>query len=198
MKISKVVLYGINADPPHHGHLKVALEVQKALGHDTLIVVTPTGKHPHNKPQTASFSDRLNMTKLLFQGHSNIVVDDFEGHSQKESYTLETLQYLHGKYKASSYLFIMATDVLNHFFSWHQPKAVLALATPIVVPRKGCDLDLANFEKLKNLTPVLLIDFDGIEISSTQIRQDLHKGRFPDGLPVSIKRYIQAKRLYNI
>lgn len=197
MKISKVVLYGINADPPHNGHLKVALEVQKALGQETLIVVMPTGIHPHNKPQCASFSDRLYMTQLLFQGYSHIVVDDFEGRSQKAAYTLETLQYLHGKYKATSYSFIMATDVLNHFFSWHKPQAILSLATPIVVPRKGFDLDLAVFEKLKNFTPVLFIDFEGIKISSTEIRQDLNKGHFPDELPASIKSYIQEKRLYN-
>jgi nicotinate-nucleotide adenylyltransferase len=196
MKFSKVVLFGINADPPHEGHLKVALEVQKTLGEGTLIVVMPTGLHPHGKEQKASFMDRLNLTKLLFQGYNHIIVDDFEGALNEKAYTLDTLKYLLAKYQMKSFYFVMSTDVANHFFSWHKPDEVLSLAIPIVVGRKGYNLDSDVLEKLQKCSKPIFINKDIPDVSSTSLRKLIQEGKQVAYLPKPCFDYIQKQHLY--
>lgn len=193
----KVVLFGINADPPHEGHLKIVQEVQKILGPEALFIIMPTGPHPHHKTQYACFEDRLHMTKLLFEGYHNMIVDDFEGHQKHLAYTLDTLKYLYAKYKASQYYFIIATDVANHFFSWHEPTQVLCLATPIIIPRKGYSLNHEVLEKMQAINKPLCLEDSIPEISSTEIRQILSLNKACKNMPGSILNYIDQKNLYS-
>lgn len=197
MSHSKVVLFGINADPPHYGHLKVVLETKKFFGDQALLIIVPAGIHPHNKKQYACFNDRVHMTKLLFQGYSHVVVDDYEGHIKGPSYTLDTLKYIHDKYRASSYYFIIATDVANDFFSWHKPEEILALANPIIISRKGYDCDIQVQEKLKKWSHPIFLNVDIPDISSTAIRTMNLLIPSAEELPESIKTYIQEKKLYS-
>lgn len=196
MSLSKVVLFGINADPPHEGHLSIVQKLQKLLGPQALFIIMPTGLHPDHKTQYASFEDRLNMTKLLFCGFHNVIVDDFEGHRDKLAYTLDTLKYLYAKYKAASYYFIMATDVVNHFFSWHEPDQVLALANPIIIPRQGYSLNKDVLEKIEAVSKPVYVDETIPDICSTEIRKHVHLHQTCQNIPLSVLEYIQQKNLY--
>lgn len=197
MKISRAVLYGINADPPHLGHLKLVRELQKKMGSDTTIIVIPAGIHPFNKIQHACFEDRLNMTKLNFRDVSHVIVDDIEGRNEKPCYTLDTLMYIRSKYKADEYYFVLASDVANHFFSWHKPLAVLGAAIPIIVTRKGYYLISEVKEQFEKLSQPMFLDLDIPEISSTQIRDRIHKNEVAHDLNCDVSQYIIDHRLYS-
>ncbi len=193
----KLVLFGLNADPPHLGHLKVINEVKKHFDPQALFVVVPSGIHPHQKKQNASFNDRLQMTKLLFQGCEHVIVDNYEGHVQKTSYTLDTLKYLHAKYKTHELYFIIATDVANLFYSWYEPNHILALAIPIIVTRQGHPLNPQFLKHLQDDTRPLVLKTDSLDVSSTKIRQQIKNNQVPDSLSNNVWTYIQEKGLYH-
>jgi len=196
MKTEKLVFFGINADPPHLGHLHVLNEVEKSLGPETLFVVMPTGDHPQNKPQMAAKKDRLAMTQRLFSGYKHVRVDDFEILKHGPSYTLDSLIYLKGHYPHKDLYFIMAVDVANHFFSWHEPLKICQIAIPIIISRPGYHLDEQVKMKLEKLTHILILKNESLDISSTNIRHDLKMKKNSKDLSPSVLEYIHNHHLY--
>lgn len=192
-----IVLFGINADPPHIGHLACVQAVLKLLGPNTKIIVVPSGNHPTNKLQHASFDARYAMCKILFSGLEHVSVDDYEGHYSGPSYTLNTLMHLHSLDKEAAFYFMMSSDVANTFFSWHQPLKILALARPIITSRIGYQLNPTVVEKISSINNPLIVSIDPIEESSTQIREMLAQSLRPNGLTSEVYNYIINNNIYN-
>jgi nicotinate-nucleotide adenylyltransferase len=188
----KIVLFGLNADPPHLGHLQVVYEVEKQLGPETLFVVMPTGNHPLDKPQVASNTHRLAMTQLLFMGSKRVMVDDFELNKVTKSYTLDSLIHLKTKYPHSQLYFIIATDVANNFFSWHEPIKILSIADPIVVSRVGFELNPEVKEEFYKKSHPVILETHSLPISSSEIRQK----RVLEHLSSEVKKYVEDHNLY--
>src|SRR5208283_3810372 len=92
----RVAFFGGSFDPPHLGHLAVARAAQRALGLDT-VLFAPVGAQPL-KPvgATASFDDRVAMTKLAIAGEPGFAISlaDAPKASGVPNYTLETLENL--------------------------------------------------------------------------------------------------------
>jgi len=197
----KLILYGLNADPPHLGHLRVIEELQKKLCPQDFFIVMPTGQHPSGKSQNASRHDRFVMTQLLFRDLKNIAVDDFEIMRDKPAYTVETLQYLASRYPERELFFVMACDVANQFFSWHEPEQILDTARPIIVSRSDTEFSDRVLAQIKNKVEPLVIPIKGLDISSTQIRSAL-KASYQDpwvppfGLSDEVLDYIEQHQLY--
>jgi len=63
-EVPRIAFFGGSFDPPHCGHLTIALAAQSALALDT-VLFAPVGAQPL-KPDgsTASFEDRVAMTRL--------------------------------------------------------------------------------------------------------------------------------------
>ncbi len=59
-------------DPPHSGHLHIALVAMNEASLDKIIVI-PNFDAPH-KPNATDSSHRLLMTSLAFADHKNIIV----------------------------------------------------------------------------------------------------------------------------
>src|ERR1700722_18781834 len=89
----RIAFFGGSFDPPHCGHLAVARAAQSALALDT-VLFAPVGAQPL-KPQgsTASFEDRVAMTRLAIAGEAGFAVSPIEAPkpSAFPNYTLETL-----------------------------------------------------------------------------------------------------------
>lgn len=65
MNQKKIVLFGLNADPPHLGHLQVVQELERLLGQGTQFVIMPTGEHPFEKSK-----QQTSTIDLLWQDYS--------------------------------------------------------------------------------------------------------------------------------
>jgi nicotinate-nucleotide adenylyltransferase len=192
----KIVLFGLNADPPHLGHLKVLHEVEKVLGLDTLFIIMPTGVHPVEKAQNATAPQRLAMAQLLFKGYDRALVDDYEIRKESRAYTLDTLIHLKAKYPHNRLYFIMATDVANHFFSWHESEKILAMASPIIVSRVGYTLDPhVRLELMKKSKP-LILETHSLPISSSDIREKIQGSLECKDISHDVKAYIEQHGLY--
>jgi len=142
----RVAFFGGSFDPPHLGHLGVAWAARAALGLDT-VLFAPVGAQPL-KPQgsTASFEDRLAMTRLAIAGEPGFAVSlaDAPKSSGAPNYTLETLIALRAELPPESTLYcLMGADAFAAFRHWHRAAEIPFVASLIVASRPGqrlCDL----------------------------------------------------------
>jgi nicotinate-nucleotide adenylyltransferase len=195
MTKKNLVLFGINADPPHLGHLEVILELKKRFDPNTKFFVMPAGIHPFAKNQVAKKEDRLEMTRLLFSNIPNVIVSDYEIHQEGTSYTLDTLKHLKKKNPECELYFVMAQDVANHFFAWKEPYEILSLATPIIVPRLGYVMESGLIDKFK-AHRLLILPIKTLDVSSTQIREEVKRKGVSSDLTEDVMTYIKEHRLY--
>ena len=88
----KIGIFGGTFAPVHNGHVKIAKSALDQLGLDKLIIM-PNGLPPH-KETTLNKYDRLNVTRLAFEGLPNTIVSDYEITQQGANYSYKTLQHL--------------------------------------------------------------------------------------------------------
>lgn len=196
MMKKKIVLFGLNADPPHLGHLEVVFEIEKILGPEAHVIVMPTGIHPFNKHQDVDAKHRLALTRILFKELHHVEVDDYEIMSHKICYTYETLVYLKSKFHGAMIYFVMSTESAEHFFKWHKALEILCLANPVIVKRTGFDLSLPFKHKLQALCTPIYSDSHIKDVSSTSIRHLLKLNRSPQELTCDQLSYIKENNLY--
>jgi nicotinate-nucleotide adenylyltransferase len=142
--VRRVAFFGGSFDPPHQGHLAVARAARMALGLDS-VLFAPVGVQPL-KPQgpTASFEDRLAMTRLAIAGEPGFAVSliDAPKPSDAPNYTLETLLRLRDELPAESALFcLMGADSFFGLRRWHCSAQIPFVAPLIVASRPGQPLD---------------------------------------------------------
>ncbi len=140
----RVAFFGGSFDPPHLGHLAVAQAAQIALGLDT-VLFAPVGAQPL-KPQgsTASFEDRLAMTRLAIAAHPGFALSlaDAPKSSPAPNYTFDSLLDLRAQLPAEGALFcLMGADSFAGFSRWHRAAEIPFLAPLIVASRPGELLD---------------------------------------------------------
>jgi len=138
--VRRVAFFGGSFDPPHLGHLGVARAASAALRLDT-VLFAPVGAQPL-KPNgsTASFEDRLAMTRLAIQDEPGFAVTmaDAPRPSGEPNYSLETLLALRRELGEESALFcLMGADSFSGFRGWHRAAEIPFAAPLIVASRPG-------------------------------------------------------------
>ena len=136
----RVAFFGGSFDPPHLGHLAVARAARAALGLDT-VLFAPVGAQPL-KPHgsTASFEDRLAMTRLAIAGEPGFAISlaDAPKPSGTPNYTLETLLGLRAELPPDGALFcLMGADSFAGLRRWHRSAEIPFVAPLIVASRPG-------------------------------------------------------------
>ena len=140
----RVAFFGGSFDPPHLGHLAVARAARTALGLDT-VLFAPVGVQPL-KPHgsTASFSDRLAMTRMAIAGEPGFAVSlaDASMPSGAPNFTLETLQNMRAQLPPDGALFcLMGADSFFGLRRWHRSAEIPFAAPLVVASRPGQRLD---------------------------------------------------------
>ena len=136
----RVAFFGGSFDPPHLGHLAVARAARTALRLDT-VLFAPVGTQPL-KPQgpTASFEDRLTMTRLAIEGEPgfSISLADAPDATGVPNYTIVTLLELRAELAPDSTLFcLMGADSFLGLSAWHRAAEIPFVAPLIVASRPG-------------------------------------------------------------
>jgi len=178
--VARVGILGGTFNPPHVAHLVCASEAVEQLALDR-VLLTPVATPPHKVMATdPGAGERLELCRLAVAGDERLGVCDLEVERGGPSFTVATLRELHERAPEDDLTFIVGGDIALGLPSWHEPEAVLGLATLAVAERSGAGRhDVA--ERLEQAFPgrasVRFFDMPRIDVSSSQIRRRVAEGR---------------------
>ncbi len=171
----RIGVFGGTFDPPHHGHLAIALEVRHQLRLDTVLLVV--ANDPWQKSAVGSVTPadlRLELTRAAIGEVEGIEVSTIEIERGGESYTADTLEALAAENPAAELFLIVGSDAAMGLDTWKRAADVCRAATTVVVDRGG-----RQGGRPPEGWPHRVVDVPALEISSSDLRT-----RFADGRPV--------------
>jgi nicotinate-nucleotide adenylyltransferase len=147
----RIALYGGSFDPPHSGHIGIAMAAVDRL-HLDRVLMAPVGRQPLKRDQPQSpFEDRMAMVQLACAGHPPLAASAIDAPRLDGgyNYTYDTLHLLRQTISADDELFcLVGADSLQTLHHWHRTAEALMLAQWIVAARPGFTL-----ETLEGLLP---------------------------------------------
>ena len=170
-------------NPPHKGHIKVVnYLLEKGIVDKVLIV--PTLNY-WNKQDLVDIKDRINM--LRFYESDNVIVDT---ENNQFIYTYELLNQLKKTHQEDELYLVIGADNLKDFDKWKNYQELLKNKI-IVMNRDNIDI-LKYLENLGKNNFIVLNDFPSINISSTEIRNNLNS----EYIDKKVLTYIKKHHLY--
>jgi len=205
-------VFGGTFNPVHYGHLRSALELVERLGLEQLRLM-PCAVPPHREAPACSATDRARMVELAVAGEGRLACDRRELRRQGSSYTIDSLIELREELgMRRSLCLVMGCDAVRNITSWHRWDELLDWAHIVVIARPGWLLPgeglvagWLSAHALKESGPmrrqpaggILVEELRPLDISSTEIRDMLSRGRSPRYLlPEPVLEYIYAHGLY--
>jgi len=135
----RVGIFGGTFDPPHRGHLQVALSACDELNLDRLLWI-PAGTPPHKQQSGLTESrHRVAMTACMADEDERFELELFEVSRGGVSYTVETLEHLSETHPDWTLVLIMGGDQWSSFETWVRPEAIRSLAEIAVYRRAGSE-----------------------------------------------------------
>ena len=202
----KIGIYGGTYNPPHLGHLAAARTAVDALKLDKLLLM-PAAVPPHKAlpENTPAQEHRLAMVEKLADAMDLpgvVEVSTLELEREGKSYTSETLEELRRRYPKAELWLLMGTDMFLTLHLWHDAKTILRLAKICAFGRTEQDGEAVFAPQREFLTreyhaDVVTITLPGlIDVSSTQLRDLLVRGKGREYLLPSVYGYILMNHLY--
>ena len=203
----KIGIYGGTFNPPHLGHMTAARAVFDLLQLDKLLLI-PAGLPPHKAMPAGSptSEQRLELTRLAAEQTGlgkNVEVLDMELRRSGKSYTVDTLAELKAQYPEDELWLLMGTDMFLTLQAWKSPEKILELAGIAAFGRTEEDTEelfSVQREYLQKTYPgcrIFTLTIPGvIDISSTELRDQLSKGMDAQLLPPAVYGYILRQGLY--
>ncbi|MBN4066903.1 nicotinate (nicotinamide) nucleotide adenylyltransferase [Simkania negevensis] len=200
MSREKVGLYGGTFDPIHFGHLNLAIEMMEAHRLNRLWFC-PAALSPH-KTETllTPAQHRLNMLRLALEQFPCCEILDSEITRDSPSYTVDTVRQCVNdpKNKDKEFYLILGEDCLACFDRWKNSEEIVSSVSLLIGSRgkrqQALKLGMENLDEAiaRGLTPM-----HNFEISSTDVRERLSKGRYCGHLvPAKVLDYICKNKLF--
>jgi nicotinate-nucleotide adenylyltransferase len=196
----RIGILGGTFNPPHLGHLVCAQEAYLQL-ELTRVILIPARIPPH-KPvdEEPGVGHRLEMCRLAIAGHEDqFAVSDIETRREGTSYTVDTLEVVHGDQPQTELFLIVGADVAIGFPTWREPERVLSLATLAVAQRPGTRREEVerSLREVPGGEAAEFFPMPEIGISSTMLRDRARASKPTTYLmPDAVRSYIDTHRLY--
>ncbi|HEX5711016.1 MAG TPA: nicotinate (nicotinamide) nucleotide adenylyltransferase [Sulfuricurvum sp.] len=130
----KLALFGGSFDPPHIGHVHVALKALETLEVDRLIIV-PAYRNPFKPSICADGAHRIHWLEQIFAPYPNIEISDYEINAGHSVFTIETVR--HYAATCDTLYLIIGADNLATLAQWHEYEALHSMVTFVVAARDG-------------------------------------------------------------
>lgn len=185
----KIGIYGGSFNPPHIAHLILAESLYEILQLDKVVFV-PSAVPPHKQnDDLLDAAQRLRLTQLAIGDNDRFEVSDIEIKRGGASYTIETIHALDKLYKNVTLYLIVGVDNLVTFHYWKDYRSILDGCTVIAMKRPGFETSRVQEDVLEKAE---IVDLPYLEISSTEIRRRIRKGKsirymVPDSVLQEIK-----------
>jgi len=174
----KIGLLGGTFDPPHIGHLLVAVEVRFRLGLDRMLMV-PNGD-PWQKRGTRAISPaevRMAMLHAAVEQIADVEVSDVEVRRPGNSYTVDTVEHLLHEDPGSSVTVVVGSDAARGLTTWERHRDLFRLVTVAVVRRPGDHGGAVAVDGAR----IVDVDVPALDVSSSELRR-----RVADGEPIDV------------
>ncbi|MCM1263064.1 MAG: nicotinate-nucleotide adenylyltransferase [Butyrivibrio sp.] len=199
--MKKTGIMGGTFNPIHIGHLIIAERAREQFNLDKVLFI-PCGI-PHLKEDNNILSKdaRTKLTGLAIMDNPFFELSTIEVDKDGITYTYKTLAQLKTANADMEYYFIMGADSLWTIENWKEPEKVFANCHILAAVRNGRSLKemetQAAYLKEKYGADISLLNYSGIEISSTMIRNMLASGESVRYLvPEQVYNYIIQHRLF--
>ncbi len=178
-------LFGGTFDPIHSGHIHLIRQLLERNIVDEIVVVPAGNPWMRSDGPFASAMDRLAMTQLAIaelpkNAKDRIQVSECEVVREGPTYTIDTVEELVATQPGVKVLLILGSDAAAEIGKWHRSSELQNLVELLVIARDGDGLDI-----------------DALDLSSTQVRQELLTHQSVSGeIPASVLTYIKEHNLY--
>lgn len=181
----RIGLLGGSFNPPHFGHLNLAIALQEQLSLSEVWVI-PAHHSPFRLAETMPTPEhRLNMVSLAFGGIAGFKILDDEVRRPPPSYTIDTISALQQRYPQHAFCLLLSEDVLARFGEWKCAEEIKARVT-VCAGRRSVYMRGEGIP-----IPVM-------EVSATRVRDRLKKGLYCGHLvPAKVLDYIIENQLYS-
>ena len=182
----KLGIYVGSFNPVHKGHKYIMNYLLDKNIVDKIIVI-PTGNY-WDKQDLINIRDRINMLK--FYESDKVLINET---LNEINYTYEILKELEEEYKNDKLYLIIGADNIPKFHLWKNVNQILKYKV-IILSRDNIDID-KYINKFKNKDNFVVVkDFKKVNISSTQIRNNLEDNK--ELIDKKIYKYIKDNKLY--
>ncbi len=204
--MTATAFYGGSFDPPHSGHLGIALQALDA-GRTDRVLLAPAFDPPHKSGSgRASFADRLAMVKLLIGDRPGLEACDIERRLRlSPSYTYKVLCALRRERPGERIQLLLGGDSLAMLHTWGFAKELAEEYEILTYPRQG---EMTDAARLARHWPPKIVEklLNGVlpgaffKISSSRIRNDVAKqpktGHINSETEKLVAEYIRKHQLY--
>ena len=195
----EIGLMGGSFNPIHCGHVALARAALES-GRVERVLFLPTGNPPHKKEGLADKFDRLRMVELAVEHEAGMAVCREEIDRDGVIYTVDTLAALKRKMPDCTLTYLIGADTLRALGTWRRVETVIERCKFLVMMREGEtreeDIRQAGLWTQRG-AQIDFLDARKMDISSTQIREQIQKGLpFERLVPQAVADYIHEHGLY--
>ncbi|MBQ2932886.1 MAG: nicotinate-nucleotide adenylyltransferase [Clostridia bacterium] len=199
--MQRLGIFGGTFNPPHKGHIYIALEAIKGAALDKMLFV-PCGNPPHKSVEgNVSPVQRFEMTRLAIADYPDFEITDLEMKSKEPSYTLKTLEKLKILYPDAKLCFVVGGDSVRDMKDWYHSEEIFKLAEIVALRRGGIDDSIfeSSIELYKETydAEITVVDILPTDVSSSELRRKIAKGcDVADLIAPSVLEYIKEFEIY--
>ncbi|NRA56794.1 MAG: nicotinate-nicotinamide nucleotide adenylyltransferase [Phycisphaerales bacterium] len=208
-----IVLFGGTFDPPHQAHTLLAdlarREIERRHACSAWLVFVPAARSPHkDSAPHATDAQRVEMLRLATDGIDRCTVwtdETDRATSGEPSYWLTTLQRARVLLGDRALSFIIGSDQAASFHRWREPRTMLDLAAPVVLPREPIisatslreAMARAGFWREREIDAWVerLIVTDAVAAASTEVRE-AHGAQTRTPVHPAVAEYARVNKLY--
>lgn len=211
--MKRIGIMGGTFNPIHNGHLAIAERAREQFALEKVFFMPSGVPYMKDQQEVLPVGIRCEMTALAiadtpyFELSALEAADAMQG---KNTYTCETLQKLRHMEPRADYYFILGADSLYAIENWKNPTLIFENCTLLAAIRIGDAsvdanrlslqdrlLQQAQYLREKYCASVEILEFTGMDVSSTQIREKLrHRESVRELVPEPVERYILINECY--
>lgn len=198
----KIGLFGGTFNPPHYGHLNLALELREAHSLEEVWWLPNQLSPLRQKEPLLEAKHRLYMLELMLEEIEEFKICQLELERSAPSYTIDTVKEILKSHPDDEFFLLLGEDVLYRFGDWKETLQIVRHIALLIGLRPHSDLlehlcSVKLDEEIKIAITQGLTSIRQMDISATDLRERLNKRLYCKHLfPGKILDYIYENQLY--